>query len=154
MSVDAEDASRRAAKGIRAAIFLSHGRNPNRRLPYRCCSGVAVCRLPASAQTQLRAGPLTTTALSASDSQTREVTDETGRSIRVPQSIHRVVSLAPGITETLYALGLQDELVGDTDYCDYPPDAQRKPKVGGAINPSVEAIAGSSPRPRAGHQGL
>jgi iron complex transport system substrate-binding protein len=79
------------------------------------------------------------------DAATREVTDETGRTIRIPRSIHRVVSLAPSITETLYALGLQDQLVGDTDYCDYPPDAQRKPKVGGAINPSLEAIAAVHP---------
>jgi iron complex transport system substrate-binding protein len=102
---------------------------------------------PALAQTQLRATPGTAAAPGqiASNSQTREVTDETGRSVRVPQSIHRVVSLAPSITETVYALGLQDELVGDTDYCDYPPDAQRKPKVGGAINPSIEAIAALHP---------
>jgi iron complex transport system substrate-binding protein len=38
-------------------------------------------------------------------------------------------------------LGLQDRLVGDTDYCDYPPEAQKKQKVGGAINPSLEEIA-------------
>jgi len=103
---------------------------------------------PALAQTQSHAGAPATAAIPAQitpNSETREVTDETGRSIRVPQSIHRVVSLAPSITETLYALGLQDELVGDSDYCDYPPDAQRKPKVGGAINPSIEAIAALHP---------
>jgi ABC-type Fe3+-hydroxamate transport system substrate-binding protein len=49
------------------------------------------------------------------------------------------------LTETIYALGLQDVLVGDTDYCDYPPDAQHKPKVGGAVNPSLEAIADLHP---------
>jgi iron complex transport system substrate-binding protein len=75
----------------------------------------------------------------------REVTDELGRTIRIPQTIHRIVSLAPNLTETLYALGLQDRLVGDTDYCDYPPEAQQKPKVGGAINPSLETIASLHP---------
>jgi iron complex transport system substrate-binding protein len=75
----------------------------------------------------------------------REVTDEIGRTIRVPQSIRRVVSLAPSLTETVYALGLQDLLVGDTDYCDYPPDAQQKPKVGSTTNPSLEAIAALHP---------
>ena len=75
----------------------------------------------------------------------RQVTDEIGRSIRVPQSIHRVVSLAPSLTETVYALGVQDLLVGDTDYCDFPPDAQQKPKVGGATNPNLEAIASLHP---------
>jgi iron complex transport system substrate-binding protein len=71
----------------------------------------------------------------------REVVDETGRTVRIPQPVMRIVSLAPSLTETVYALGLQDRLVGDTDYCDYPPEAQRKQKVGGAINPSLEEIA-------------
>jgi iron complex transport system substrate-binding protein len=75
----------------------------------------------------------------------REVTDELGRTIRIPQTIHRIVSLAPNLTETVFALGLQDRLVGDTDYCDYPFEAQQKPKVGGAINPSLETIASLHP---------
>src|SRR5216683_2295468 len=75
----------------------------------------------------------------------REVTDEVGRTVRVPQPVRRIVSLAPSLTETVYALGLQDRLVGDTDYCDYPPDAQKKTKVGGGINPSLEVIAALHP---------
>jgi iron complex transport system substrate-binding protein len=75
----------------------------------------------------------------------RGVTDETNRTIRVPQTIRRIVSLSPSLTETLYALGLQDRLVGDTDYCDFPPEAQQKTKVGGLINPSIETIASLRP---------
>jgi iron complex transport system substrate-binding protein len=75
----------------------------------------------------------------------REVTDETGRTVRVPQPVNRIVSLAPSLTETVYALGLQDRLVGDTDYCDYPADAQKKTKVGGGISPSLEQIAALHP---------
>ena len=75
----------------------------------------------------------------------REVVDEAGRTVRVPQPVLRIVSLAPSLTETVYALGLQDRLVGDTDFCDYPPEAQRKTKVGGAINPSLEVIAHLKP---------
>jgi len=75
----------------------------------------------------------------------REVTDETGRSVRIPQPVRRIVSLAPSLTETVYALGLQDRLVGDTEFCDYPPDAQKKTKVGGAINPSLEQVAALHP---------
>ncbi|HXM99370.1 MAG TPA: cobalamin-binding protein [Candidatus Dormibacteraeota bacterium] len=81
----------------------------------------------------------------ADASASREFVDETGRTVRVPQAINRIVSLAPSLTETLYALGLQDRLVGDTDYCDYPPDAQKKTKVGGGINPSIETIASLHP---------
>ncbi len=65
--------------------------------------------------------------------------------MRIPQPVQRIVSLAPSLTETIYALGLQDRLVGDTDFCDYPPDAQKKPKVGGAINPSLEQIVALRP---------
>lgn len=68
-----------------------------------------------------------------------------GRTVRVPQPVERIVSLAPNLTETVYALGLQDRLVGDTDYCDYPPAAQKKPKVGGTINPSIELVAALHP---------
>ncbi len=68
-----------------------------------------------------------------------------GRSIRIPQTLRRIVSLSPNLTETLYALGLQDLLVGDTDYCDFPAAAQHKPKVGGVINPNLEAIVALRP---------
>ena len=71
----------------------------------------------------------------------REVTDEIGRTIRIPQQIHRIVSLAPNLTEIVYALGLQEELVGVTTYCDYPPEAKSKTKVGDTLNPSIEEIA-------------
>ncbi len=76
----------------------------------------------------------------------REVTDEVGRTVRVPQPVRRIVSLAPSLTETVYALGLQDHLVGDTDYCDYPADARKKTKVSSyATDPhTVEEIITSS----------
>jgi iron complex transport system substrate-binding protein len=70
-----------------------------------------------------------------------DVIDGYGRAVRIPLNPQRIVSLAPSLTETLYALGVQDRLVGDTDYCDYPPDAKKKPKVGGVINPNLEQIA-------------
>ncbi len=70
----------------------------------------------------------------------RLVTDQTGRRVNVPEHPQRLVSLAPSITEDLYALGLGDRVVGDTDYCDYPPEAKHKPHVGAILNPSVEKI--------------
>jgi iron complex transport system substrate-binding protein len=57
----------------------------------------------------------------------------------------RIVSLAPSVTETLFALGLGDRLVGVTTYCDYPAEAQRLPKIGGFMSPSVEAIVAKRP---------
>lgn len=52
----------------------------------------------------------------------------------------RIVSMAPSITETLYALGLGDRVVGVTRYCEYPPDVQQKTRVGGYFDPNLEAI--------------
>lgn len=57
----------------------------------------------------------------------------------------RIVSLAPSITETLFALGLGDRVVGVTRYCDYPPEAQTRAIVGGFIDPNYEAIVQLSP---------
>lgn len=70
----------------------------------------------------------------------RVVTDETGRKVAVPAEVRRIVSIAPSITETIYALGAEERLVGDTDYCDDPPEAKTKPHVGALLNPSLEAI--------------
>jgi len=74
-----------------------------------------------------------------------EFTDEAGRTVHVPQPVRRIVSLAPSLTETLFALGAGNLLAGDTDYCDYPPEALSKPKVGGAINPSIEQVVALRP---------
>src|SRR5690242_18818877 len=88
---------------------------------------------------------LAAVALSGGLLEARIITDETGRHVDVPSHPDRLVSLAPSITETLYALGLGDRLVGDTDYCDYPPEAKQKPHVGAVLNPSVEKIVALKP---------
>ncbi|HUU30352.1 MAG TPA: helical backbone metal receptor [archaeon] len=59
--------------------------------------------------------------------------------------IDRIVSMAPSITEVLFALGLGEKLVGVTRYCDYPPEALAKPKVGGYLDPNYEAIFALQP---------
>jgi iron complex transport system substrate-binding protein len=81
----------------------------------------------------------------ASVASAREVTDQTGRRITIPDHPQRIISLAPSITETLYALGLGDRLVGDTDYCDYPTEARAKPHVGAMLNPNLERIVALKP---------
>jgi iron complex transport system substrate-binding protein len=69
------------------------------------------------------------------------VTDETGRAVAVPQPVRRIVSLAPNLTETLFALGVGDRVVGVTDYCDYPLEATTREHVGGPVTPNLEKIA-------------
>ncbi len=57
----------------------------------------------------------------------------------------RIISLAPNITETLYALGLGDEVAGVTRFCVWPPEAEGKPEVGGYFDPNIEAIVSLQP---------
>jgi iron complex transport system substrate-binding protein len=75
----------------------------------------------------------------------KQVTDETGRHMAIPLNVQRVVTLAPNLTETIYALGLDGKLAGDTTYCDIPPAAKEKPHVGSAQEPSLEAIVALHP---------
>src|SRR4029077_20226380 len=74
-----------------------------------------------------------------------EVKDETGRTVQIPQPVRRIVSLAPSVTETLFALGAGDRVVGDTDFCDYPLESKQKTHIGGPVSPSIEAIAALHP---------
>jgi iron complex transport system substrate-binding protein len=88
---------------------------------------------------------LTPLTLAAGFFSARLVTDQTGRRVSIPERPERLVSLAPSVTETIYALGLGDRLVGDTDYCEYPPEAKQKPHVGPILNPSLEKIVALKP---------
>ena len=58
--------------------------------------------------------------------------------------VSRVVSLVPGVTEIIYALGAQDKLVGVVAQCDYPPNI-KKPIVGSFSSPNLERILAQSP---------
>ena len=73
------------------------------------------------------------------------VVDDLGRTVTLAGVPHRIVSLAPSITETLYALDDGDNVAGVTDFCNYPPEARKKQRVGGITNPSIEAIVGLKP---------
>jgi iron complex transport system substrate-binding protein len=63
----------------------------------------------------------------------------------IPLNVQRVVSLAPNLTETIYDLGLENKLAGDTTYCDIPAAAKDKPHVGAPVNPSLEAVVALHP---------
>jgi iron complex transport system substrate-binding protein len=78
--------------------------------------------------------------------ETREVTDEAGRKILVPNRVDRIVTLAPNLTEIVFAVGAGDRLVGNTTYCDYPEAAKQVAKVGDTLQPSIERIIGLKPQ--------
>ncbi|MGZ4862914.1 MAG: ABC transporter substrate-binding protein [Halobacteriota archaeon] len=73
------------------------------------------------------------------------VTDDAGRTVTIAQTPHRIISLAPSITEDLFALGLGGKVVGDTTYDNYPPAAVNITKVGGFSSPSIEKIVSLNP---------
>ncbi|HEV7859496.1 MAG TPA: cobalamin-binding protein [Pyrinomonadaceae bacterium] len=76
----------------------------------------------------------------------REVSDEAGRRVRVPAHLTRVITLAPNLTEIVYAVGAGPILVGNTTYCDYPPEAKAVAKVGDTLHPNIEQIIALKPQ--------
>ena len=80
------------------------------------------------------------------DTQTMDtVTDDYGRRVAVPASPSRVVSLSPAVTEIMFALGAGDLLVGRTDFCTYPAEANQIPSIGGISNLNIESILACQP---------
>ena len=73
------------------------------------------------------------------------VQDDTGATVRLAQPARRIVSLAPHITETLYAAGAGERLIGAVEYSDYPEAAKKVPRVGGYSRLDLEAIAALKP---------
>src|SRR2546423_3495789 len=83
---------------------------------------------------------------SAPPGETHEVIDEAGRHVALPAKIDRIISLAPNLTEIVYAVGAGDRLVGDTTYCDYPAEAKNVAKVGDTMHPNIERIIALKPQ--------
>ena len=72
-------------------------------------------------------------------------TDDMGREINIDKIPQRIVSHIPNITEILFALGLEEKVVGISDYCNYPEEVELKPSVGNYFNPSIENIVALDP---------
>jgi iron complex transport system substrate-binding protein len=77
---------------------------------------------------------------------TREVRDDLGRTVRVPEKVDRVISLAPSLTEMIFAAGAGNKLVGVTTYCNYPEAATTIEKVGDTQTPNIEKIIALKPQ--------
>jgi len=76
---------------------------------------------------------------------TRTFVDSVGRAVAVSAPLKRLVSLAPSVTEILFALDLDEHIVAVTDFCDYPAAATGKTKVGTMYQPNIEQIVGLQP---------
>ena len=81
-----------------------------------------------------------------STNNTREFTDDAGRRVSLPARVSRVISLAPNLTEIVFAVGAGDRLVGRTSYCDYPPEAKAVAEVGDTLHPSLERVISLQPQ--------
>ncbi len=73
------------------------------------------------------------------------VQDDLGQNVTLPQPARRIVSLAPHVTELLYAAGAGEQIVGASNHSDYPPQAARLPKLGGYNALDLERIASLKP---------
>ena len=73
------------------------------------------------------------------------IIDDWGRAVTIEEKPERIVSLAPVNTEILFALGLGPNVVGVTDFCNYPAEAVNKEKVGGMTTVSVEKVINLNP---------
>jgi ABC-type Fe3+-hydroxamate transport system substrate-binding protein len=75
----------------------------------------------------------------------RVLTDETGRTVTVPDHPHRIICLSPSVTDTVYAIGAGEDVVAISDYTRYPAAALTKPSIGDLIHPSMERILSFHP---------
>jgi len=75
----------------------------------------------------------------------RTLMDQAGRTVVVPGSPDRVISLAPNITQIIYDLGCEDRLRGVTTYSDYPAPAKALPRVGDYVRLDLEKIVSLKP---------
>ncbi len=72
-------------------------------------------------------------------------TDDLGKRVIIPAAPQRIISLAPSITEILFALDLGERVIGVTTYCDFPAATKAKEKVGDTLKPNLERIIALKP---------
>jgi len=76
----------------------------------------------------------------------QDIRDDLGRPFPLPaRTPERIVSMAPNVTEILFALGLGDRIVGVTRFCDFPSETEGIRKIGGLVDPNIEVIQSLDP---------
>ncbi len=104
---------------------------------FRCPNGLFAAVISIAIALPSPIAPATTYPLTLSDA--------LGGSVTLTRRPTRIVSLAPNVTEMLFAIGAGDRVVGVTRYCNFPPKAARLPKVGGYTDLSIEAVLALAP---------
>ncbi len=97
---------------------------------------MSACRGTAGVTTNVESQPVVAT---------RVVTDDLGRAVTIPVKVTRVVSLAPNLTENIFAVGAGDRLVGVTTFCNFPEQAKEIAKIGDTMTPNMERIVALKP---------
>jgi iron complex transport system substrate-binding protein len=106
------------------------------RLIFTLLAATSLLLVSACGTSKVPAGPVAT----------RTVADDLGRKVTVPAKLTRAISLAPNITEIVFALGAGDKLVGVTTFCNYPAEATKIRKVGDTLKPNIESIVALRPQ--------
>jgi len=117
-------------------------------LPVLVTANLVGCRGRSPATSSTRHGKSATGSTPVSNSSVAfplTLTDDKGKRWTFDKPARRIVSLAPSVTELLFAIGAGDKVVGVTNYCDYPPEAKGKEKIGGFKDPSQEQVVSLNP---------
>jgi iron complex transport system substrate-binding protein len=102
--------------------------------------------LPAGLAALLLLSTLAAASPGATQASPATIRDALGRTFELPAAPPaRIISMAPNITEILFALGLGPRLAGVTRFCDFPPAALGIPKIGGLVDPNIEIIQSLAP---------
>lgn len=117
------------------------------------CGGAPAAQAPTAAPTSTPAPTAAPTVAptaaptAAPETTALTITDALGRQVALAGMPGRIVSLAPSVTEILFAIGAGPQVVGVTKFCTYPPEADALPEIGGfsTTSISVEAIVGLKP---------
>jgi len=117
-----------------ALVFSAAGCAPKETKP----SGTADLKEPAKASSGEQTSPPAANAKATV--YPLKVKDATGKEFTFEKAPAKIVSVSPSETETLFALGLGDKVVGVSDFCDYPEEAKKKPKMGSIVKPNEEAL--------------
>ena len=98
---------------------------------------------PAATAPEAATVPAATPAVTAAYPLT--ITDAYDRTVTLGSEPQKIISIAPNITEIIYALNSQDKLIGRSEYCDYPEEVKNIPSVGSIQDPGIEKIVELKP---------